>query len=143
MVAGKFINGLHAVLLTLSSMISATVRRRSTSFFQRSLEKSVDSLSVTSLFFCKINQAAAFLRKSSGNATSLRHKDAAMICFPGFVTLHLRVRGILAINFWAKNKGTGYAIPEFNTRLNRASHLLCCQRLGPLMLSGNYVAWKL
>jgi hypothetical protein len=58
MVAGKFINGLHAVLLTLSSMISATVRRRSTSFFQRSLEKSVDPLSVTSLHLTKKNHAA-------------------------------------------------------------------------------------
>ena len=58
----------------------------------------IDSISMTSLFFCKINQAAAFLRKSSGKATSLRHKDAAMICFPRSVTLHLCVRGILAIN---------------------------------------------
>jgi hypothetical protein len=37
------------------------------------------SISMTSLYFCKINQAAAFLRKSSGNATSLRHKDASRI----------------------------------------------------------------
>ena len=43
----------------------------------------IDPLSVSSLFFCKINQAAAFLRKYSGNTTSLRHKDAAMICLPG------------------------------------------------------------
>jgi hypothetical protein len=31
----------------------------------------MDSLSVASLIFCKINQAAIFLRKSSGKATSL------------------------------------------------------------------------
>jgi hypothetical protein len=45
-----------------------------------------------------INQIATFLRKSSGNATSLKHNDAAMICFPRSVTLHLRECGILAIN---------------------------------------------
>ena len=55
---------------------------------------------MTFLFFCKINQAATFLRKSSGNATSLRHRDAAMICFPRSVTLHRRELGILAIDLW-------------------------------------------
>jgi hypothetical protein len=64
-------------------------------FFQR---WRIESSFVTSLFFCKINQAAIFLRKSSGKATSLRHKGAAMICFPRSVTRHLHERGILAIN---------------------------------------------
>jgi hypothetical protein len=59
----------------------------------------MNSLFVTSLSFCKQTQAAAFLRKSSENAISLRHNNAAMICFPRSVALHLRVRGILAINF--------------------------------------------
>jgi hypothetical protein len=34
---------------------------------------------MTSLFFCKINQAAIFLRNNSGNAISPRHKDAALV----------------------------------------------------------------
>jgi hypothetical protein len=65
--------------------------------FQLSSVAPIDSLSMTSLFYCKINQAA-FLRKSSGNAISLRAKDAAIICFPRSVTLHRRERGILAIS---------------------------------------------
>jgi len=67
--------------------------------FTANRRRRISSLFVTSLFFCKKTQAAAFLRKSSGNAISLRHNDAAMICFPRLVTLHLRVRGIVAINF--------------------------------------------
>ena len=64
----------------------------------------IDPLSMSSLFFYKVNQTAAFLRKYSGNATSLRHKDAAMICFPRSVTRHLWLRGILAINLCASKR---------------------------------------
>jgi hypothetical protein len=51
----------------------------------------IDALSRTSLFSCKINQSAIFLRNSSGKAISRMHNDAAMICLPQSVTRHLRV----------------------------------------------------
>ena len=82
-------------------LIYADVQKATYARSGRSPRTSVESSSVSSLFFCKINQAAIFLRKSSGKASFLRHKDAAMICFPRSVTRHLRERGILAINLCA------------------------------------------
>jgi hypothetical protein len=55
---------------------------------------------VTSLRFGKKTQAAALLRKSSGNATSLRDDDAAMICFPRLVTLQLWLDWELGFGNW-------------------------------------------
>jgi len=56
-----------------------------------------DRFFIYAFFFLQANQAATFLRNSSGKAISLRHKDADMICFPRSVTLHLRVWGILLL----------------------------------------------
>jgi hypothetical protein len=44
----------------------------------------IDSISVASLRFCKINHAAIFLRKSPGNATFLRNQEESVQCFGNY-----------------------------------------------------------
>jgi hypothetical protein len=49
---------------------------------------------MTSLLLCNKNQAASASEWKTGNVTSLRCSEAAIICLPRSVTLHLRVRDI-------------------------------------------------